>query len=101
MEPEFNTFLNRRDSSLLLKAAAPEGPLDLRALYLGAGRTPRATLIYGDSCWDDRLQAEHMAGVEGIKLNPLKNYDGHGCINAMIIQQTFERALRSFVGAPK
>lgn len=93
LDPEFNTHLNRAQGSLELRATFPGEELDLRARYLAAARRPRAMLVYGEYCWDDRLHAEHMADVPGAQLVPFAEFEGHGSIAEAVQRETFESLL--------
>lgn len=99
LEPNFNTYLNRRDAALELREELPDEPLDLRAIHLAAPRRTRLHLVYGEYCWDDRLQAEHMDGVPGVELTALAGYQGHGCIPELARQGKLGPMLQRFVAA--
>ncbi len=97
MSLEFNTYLNRNEAAVGLAEAFPDARLDLRELYLAAARRPPAELYYGDKCWDDRIHAEHMAGVPGVELKPLRDYAGHGALPELIRRREFDEVLARFV----
>jgi hypothetical protein len=94
MTPAFNTFLNRNEAAQRLAADFPEATLDLRELYLAAARRPETELFYGAKAWDDRIHAEHMAGVPGAALRPIPDYDGHGVLPELIRRGQFDQLLR-------
>ncbi len=98
LEPDFNTYLNRADAAEAMRSQFPDLPLDLRAAYLAAPRRPRSFLVYGEQCWDDRLHAEHMAGVPGAALVPVAGLEGHGSIPELIRQGRFAALLDVFAG---
>ncbi|HEY5411329.1 MAG TPA: hypothetical protein VIJ94_11450, partial [Caulobacteraceae bacterium] len=98
LEPEFNTYLNRADAAETLRRRFPDLPLDLRAAYLAAPRRPRSMLVYGEQCWDDRLQGEHMAGVPQADLAPVQGLAGHGSIRELIRRGRFVALLDAFTG---
>ena len=99
METDFNTYLNRNEAALRISETHPDARLDLRELYLGAARGPKAELFYGDKCWDDRIHAEHMAGVPGVELKPIPGYAGHGALPELIQRREFDKVLARFVSA--
>ncbi len=99
MEPEFNTYLNRTRSAQRLAAAFPAAVLDLREVCLGATHRPEARLFYGDKCWDDRIHSEHMAGIPGVTLQPVPDFDGHGIVPELIRRKLFDNVLGRFVAS--
>ena len=99
MTSDFNTYLNRNEAAVRLAETHADVRLDLRELYLGSARRPRAELFYGDKCWDDRIHAEHMAGVPGIELKPVQDYAGHGALPELIQRRQFDEVLARFVTA--
>jgi pimeloyl-ACP methyl ester carboxylesterase len=52
---------------------------DLHRLY--RDRTaPRATLIFGDKNWTDRIHAEHLSDRPTVSLRPIKGYRAHDTV---------------------
>ena len=97
LDPEFTLFLNRRRTAILLTKTFPGMNLDLRPLYLGASKRPETVLFYGDKCWDDRIQNEHMAGIPGLTLAPVRGYPGHGALPELIQRGEFGAVLQRLV----
>lgn len=93
MDPEFNTYLNRVRTAQRLAEAFPAAVLDLREVYLRAPRHPELVLFYGDKCWDDRIHSEHMAGIPGVRLEPMAGFDGHGVVPKLIRRGQFDAVL--------
>ena len=93
LEPEFNLHLNRAETAIPLKQRFPRAKLDLRERYLAARSAPRTVLIYGDQAWDDRIHAEHMAGLPGVELMPIERHEGHGTVAEMVRRRLFEALL--------
>ena len=97
LDPEFTEFLNRRKTAALLSKTFPGVNLDLRALFLGAPRRPETVLFYGDKCWDDRIQSEHMGDIPGVALAPVRGYPGHGALPELIQRGEFGSVLERLV----
>ena len=97
LDPEFTLFLNRRKTAALLTKTFPGMNLDLRPLCLGASTRPETVLFYGDKCWDDRIQNEHMAGIPGLTLAPIRGYPGHGALPELIQRGEFGAVLQRLV----
>ncbi len=97
MEPEFNAYLNRAKTAQRLAAEFPDAVLDLREVYLHADHRPETALFYGDKCWDDRIHCEHMSGLPGVRLEPVRGYSGHGVVPKLIRREQFDDVLSSFI----
>ena len=93
LEPEFNLHLNRVEAAVPLKQRFPKTRLDLRERYLAARSVPCTRLIYGEQAWDDRIHAEHMAGLPGVELMPIEGHQGHGTVAEMVRRRLFEAVL--------
>jgi hypothetical protein len=65
--------------------------------YAAAKRRPRVWLVYGDSHWDDRLQAENMGGDPDVVLQPLEDFSGHNTIPESIARGLFDQQLHFLV----
>ncbi len=95
LDPDFNAYLRYAPTARKMRAAFPEASLDLREAFVRAPRPPRTFLAYGDSNWDDRLQAEHLAGTSAT-LVPLPDCERHAIIRPMVQSGLFDRLLRQF-----
>ena len=84
MAAAFNAHLHYAPAARALDAAFPDAPLDLRRLYQQASHPPRALMVYGEHNWDDRIHAEHMAGLPGVTLQQIDGYKGHNCAVELI-----------------
>jgi hypothetical protein len=81
-----------------LIAAAPEMAVEIAALYRSAPQRPRATLIYGDGHATDRRLAHRMAGITGVDLVPLENYDRHDTLSFFLLNGRFELMFKLLEG---
>ncbi len=91
--PEFNGHLRYVRTAGRLRADFPEAALDLRETYLAAERRPRTLLAYAEHNWDDRLQAEHMAGLPDVSLHMVAGFDGHNTAAELARSGRFEALL--------
>ena len=71
----------------------PEAAIDLKQSYADAAQPPRALIVYGENSWDDRLQAENMAGLPSITLQTLEGSVIHNVTMALIGLGRFEALL--------
>jgi hypothetical protein len=78
------------------REAVPRETFDLRPLYAAQGR-PHLHLVYGSANWDDRLQAEHLAGLPNVTLEQLEGFSGHNVIVELIRRGRFESLLHWLV----
>ena len=83
LEPEFNTYLRYATQARIAREAFPEAALDLRQALEESPRPPRTMLVYGERNWDDRQQAESLAGTSAT-LIPLADTEGHSIVPRMI-----------------
>jgi len=77
LEPRFNAHLRWAQAARRASGEFPALDLNLVQQYTNAAATPRATLVYGEQNWDDRLHAEYMAPVRYVELHPLAGFAGH------------------------
>jgi pimeloyl-ACP methyl ester carboxylesterase len=99
LSAEFNAHLNPRRSAARLRTEVRVPDLEMSRAYVAAKRRPRVCLVYGDSHWDDRLQAEDMAGLSDVVLRPLENFEGHNTVQELIRRGLFDQQLRFLVGS--
>jgi hypothetical protein len=95
----FNRHLHYAKTALKAEVTFPDAQLDLRELYRSAEPRPRAWLAYGARNWDDRLHGEHMAGLDGVTLEPVAGYKGHNSALELIRGGRFDDLLKEAVGA--
>jgi hypothetical protein len=95
----FNRHLHYANTALRAEATFPGAQLDLRELYRSAESPPRAWLAYGERNWDDRIHSEHMAGLDGVTLEPVAGYKGHNSALELIRAGRFDDLLEEAVGA--
>lgn len=98
MEPAFNQHMNYAAVVQELKAAFPDEDLDLRRRIEAAARPSRALIVYGDRNWNERIHAEHMAGLAGARLHPVTGYKGHATAAELIRRGEFVPLLEGFIG---
>ena len=80
LSPAFNALSPLGQKASMLQAELPDRELDLARRYAAASRQPRVRIVYGDSCWDDRLHAEFMGRLAGVTLQSLGNVDKHNIV---------------------
>jgi acyl carrier protein len=97
LSAEFNAYLNSRRSAARLRAELRVPDLQMSQAYAAAKRRPHVWLVYGDSHWDDRLQAEDMAGLPDVILQPLEDFSGHNTIPESITRGLFDQQLQFLV----
>ncbi|MEX0852681.1 MAG: non-ribosomal peptide synthetase [Bauldia sp.] len=97
LSPEFNVHLRSAAPAERTRRKLPEAIVDLRPRY-AAGARPRAQIVYAGHDWDDRLQAEHMAGLAGVELRPVENFLGHNVTMELIRRGRFDEVLDWLVG---
>jgi hypothetical protein len=101
VSPEFNAYTVREKKSLAMRSRFPDACLDMREAYSNAARPPRVCLVHGQNNWDDRIQAEHMAGLSSVTLCAFENCEEHNVIVPAIIREDFDGLLDWLVRAPK
>jgi hypothetical protein len=62
----------------------PEAAIDLRQPYADAAHPPRALIVYAENEWDDRLQAENLAGLPSITLHAVEGSAVHNVTMTLI-----------------
>jgi hypothetical protein len=94
---EFNASLHMGRAIARLHDTVPGVAIDLRRAYETAARAPRTWLVYGENNWDDRLHAETMAGLPGVTLVPVKNFQGHNVAMEFITRGSFASLLEALM----
>jgi amino acid adenylation domain-containing protein len=90
---EFNLYLRTAWLASRLRRTVPAALLDVRRHYADAPKPPRALLVYGDNCWDDRLHAEYMSGLPGVRLLPVGDNREHNVVTEVIARGWFDRVI--------
>ena len=83
-----------------IRRNVPTAPLDLRPIWPPRAPPPRLVIVYGEQCWEDRLYAEHMAGLPGVELRQVDGFDSHTLARELIRRGELLPLLRSVVEAP-
>jgi hypothetical protein len=96
--PDFNTHLRWAASAQRIRETVPEAVVDLRRIYARDTALARLAISYGEHQWDDRLQAEHLAGLPNIELRPVPDYAGHNAAMELIRRGEFESLVDWFIG---
>ena len=73
------------------------GP-DLRPLYEAATNRTRTCLVYGEACSGDAADARRLAGVPGVRLEPVADWAGHDAQVRLIEQDRFGALLAEALG---
>ncbi len=97
LEPRFVVHLRHRRSGAKLRLRFPDEPLDLRLRHAAAPTPPRVTLVYGEHQWDDRLQAEQLAGAPGVRLRPVAGFELHGVVPEIVRRGELSGLLQDFL----
>jgi hypothetical protein len=84
LDPGFNAHLQLKAWTREAAASGLTAAIDLRAAYAAAARPPQALLVWGSENWDDRLQAEYMAGLPTVRQAQLVGYRGHNVVTTLI-----------------
>ncbi len=100
LQTRFNTGLHYEDSARKMEATFPGQQLDNREVYLSSGARPSTLMVYGEHNWDDRIHAEHMAGIEGVALMQIDDSKNHNVAAELIRSGRFDDLLRQAAGAP-
>lgn len=93
LTPSFNMYLRSRATAERLHAIVPEENLDIRELYMAASTPPRVRFVFGEDNWDDRIQAENMAGVPSVEFLRLPACGDHGVVRELICRGLFPQTL--------
>jgi hypothetical protein len=80
----FNAHLRLAAWTREAEARGLTAGIDLRAAYAAAPRPPQALLVFGAENWDDRIQAEHMAGLSTVRLAKMARYPGHNVVTTLM-----------------
>jgi hypothetical protein len=96
--PEFNAYLRWMSSAERVREIAPSTVADLRQVYAAGTAAARLRIVYGEHDWDDRLQAENLAGLPKVELRPVEDYFGHNVSMELIRRGQFEESLDWLVG---
>ncbi len=94
LTPEFNVHLGPALTSRRLNDTYPGATLDLRDAILASTRPPRTWVVYGEDHWDDRLHAEHLAGLPQVTLRAVERYKGHNTTLELIRRGQFDDLVR-------
>lgn len=94
LRTRFNAGLHYEDSARKMEATFPGQQLDNREVYLSAGARPSTLMVYGEHNWDDRIHAEHMAGIEGVTLMQIDGSKNHNVAAELIRSGRFDDLLR-------
>ena len=84
---------------LAVQSRFRDARLDMLEAYSNAARPPRVCLVYGQNNWDDRIQAEHMAGLSSVTFCAIENCEEHNVIVEAIIRGDFDGLLDWLVRA--
>ena len=98
MKPSFNVGLNYGGAAARLNALFPDQPLDLRPLHQEAARPPKALMVYAEHNWDDRLHAEHVAGLKDVSLIQVDGAQGHNVAVDLMRAGTYEQVMDQALG---
>jgi hypothetical protein len=89
----FNTHLRMYRTAKRVGEEVPDAVTNLRSAYEAAADPPRALLVYGNGQWDDRLQAEDMAGLPTVTLCPMEKVKEHNTAMQAILRDQFQDLL--------
>jgi amino acid adenylation domain-containing protein len=98
LRPEFNAHLRWVASSLRLHKAMPDAVADLRPLFTAGAPVQRFRIVFGEHDWDDRLQAENLAGAANAELVPVPGYLGHNVTMELVRRGGFGAMLDWLTG---
>ena len=101
VSPEFNLYTTRQKKFLAVQSRFRDARLDMLEAYSNAARPPRVCLVYGQNNWDDRIQAEHMAGLSSVTLCAIENCKEHNVTVQAIIRGEFDGLLDWLLRASK
>lgn len=74
----------------------PEAMIDLRPRLENRTACSRIGIYYGDDQPQDRMHAEHLAGVRGVTLNPISGLGTHDSVSELVLRGQTD-ALERFV----
>ena len=98
LRPEFNAHLRWMQTADRIQAMVPGAAADMRDVYDGGTMPARVGIAYGEHDWDDRLQAENLAGLPGVELKPVADYLGHNIAMELIRRGGFGELLQWLMG---
>jgi hypothetical protein len=78
----------------------PEFAKDLRPVLENRDSCPQIDIYYGEDQPQDRMHAEHVAGVRGIDLHPVSGYGDHDSVSEMVLRGKIN-LLSRFVRPPR
>src|SRR5262249_37523749 len=84
LDLEFNQQTPMEQTIARLHQELPNGAIDLREAYAGAERAPRVHIVCGDGAWDDRMQAETLAGLPTVTFDCLNDCATHNVTMELI-----------------
>jgi hypothetical protein len=99
LTPGFNVGLNHRERIDQAQALFPDEPLDLRHLHQAAAQPPQTFMVYAEHNWDDRLHAEHMAGLRDVALIQIDGARSHHAAMELMRSGGFKRVMDQALGA--
>lgn len=91
--PEFNAHLRSMRSAVRVGEIAGGAVADLRQVYAAGTAAARLRIVYGEHDWDDRLQAENLAGLPKVELCPVEDYVGHNASMELVRRGQFGELL--------
>jgi hypothetical protein len=96
---DFNAHLRSARRVAHLWSRLPQAPaIDLRRAYAEAARPPRVLFVFDRNNWDDRLHAEHLAGLPTVRLDPLEDRGIHAVIMLLIVNGLLDAKLDWLTG---
>jgi hypothetical protein len=97
LRASFNEGLHYASAAKRIEASFPDAPLDLRELHGRAARRPKVSMVYAEHNWDDRIHAEHMAGLDGVSLVQVDGTKNHNVAIELIRDGRFEPLLQAML----
>lgn len=99
LDPAFNAGLHYAGAARRLRAAFPDEVLDLKQPYLGSARPPAVYAVYAEHNWDDRIQAEHLADLDGVVTIETAGSKTHNTAVELMRAGRFDDLISDAVGA--
>ena len=100
MDPAFNTGLHYTETARRLNEAFPDETLDLRELHLASSNPPAVFAAYAEHNWDDRIHAEHLAGLDGVVLIQAPGTKTHNTTVELILKGQYDDLMTDALGLP-
>jgi hypothetical protein len=89
----FNAHLSGVANKIRGHEAVRDATLDLRPLYAAVRDRPRAFLVCAEHFWDDRLHAEHLAGLPAVTIEIVAGCDQHNVSRELIRRGQYQAFL--------